>query len=356
MKRLLGIACLLATYAGCNCSSNGLTSTAGSDAGPDAGGPVDSGGFDLDGGNCTANSTDLTGCACSKAGDMRSCYPQNVPPQTRGVGLCHDGTQTCQLVGELSAWGACTGYVIPQLPNCTDGLDQDCSGKVGCADPACAENPSCNTGCDAGDTRKCYDGPAGTENVGLCRDGVQVCTGGQWPSTCQGEVLPAPENCCDLADHNCNGLPGCFDFFYCNASTSSCCAIGACDAGPGCFCPQGAGDGTTCPDGTHEINHITWVACCPCTAADCGSPSECCGTPVCAGASACAGLTCNPLPPSCNGQTNTDCDDFPEDCDEPCCKCNNCGDAGCGISGSGCNTSADCCPNLACDPNSGVCM
>ena len=49
-----------------------------------------------------------------------------------------------------------------------------------------------------------------------------------------------------------------------------------------------------------------------------------CGEAVCAGSSSCAGLTCKPLPASCNGQVNFDCDDFPEDCDEPCCPCSNC--------------------------------
>ena len=50
----------------------------------------------------------------------------------------------------------------------------------------------------------------------------------------------------------------------------------------------------------------------------------CCAESVCAGNSQCAGLTCKPLPASCNGKVNADCDDFPEDCDEPCCKCTNC--------------------------------
>jgi hypothetical protein len=46
---------------------------------------------------------------------------------------------------------------------------------------------------------------------------------------------------------------------------------------------------------------------------------------VCAGNSACNTVTCtNSLPASCNGMTNADCDDFPEDCDEPCCRCSSC--------------------------------
>jgi hypothetical protein len=150
--------------------------------------------------------------------------------------------------------------------------------------------------------------------------------GGQWPSTCTGEVLPAQENCCDALDHNCNGLPGCLDLFLC--ITASCCQ-NSCDAShvdPGCVCPQGSGDTATCPNGDHGVSKGGFPPldeCCPCTANDCGDP-QCCGETACAGNPSCANVTCKPLPASCNGQVNADCDDFPEDCDEPCCKCTHC--------------------------------
>jgi hypothetical protein len=193
---------------------------------------------------------------------------------------------------------------------------------------------SADSFCDAGDTRKCYDGPPKTENVGVCRDGLQSCQpNGTWPADCPGEVLPAPvEDCCGALDMNCNGLAGCQDL-----SSPSLCFLSTCciplqpcgpDAGidPGCACPVGAGDTQTCPSGTHVVTRHGVGECCPCTSSDCGSTAgNCCGTPACAGAAACAGETCNPLPASCNGQVNTDCDDFPEDCDEPCCLCSSCG-------------------------------
>lgn len=61
-----------------------------------------------------------------------------------------------------------------------------------------------------GTTRTCYNGPAQTRNVGICREGMQTCTGGRW-SPCAGEVLPeASESCSDPSDmqldHNCNGV------------------------------------------------------------------------------------------------------------------------------------------------------
>jgi hypothetical protein len=53
------------------------------------------------------------------------------------------------------------------------------------------------------------------------------------------------------------------------------------------------------------------------------------------------------LPASCNGMVDTDCDDFPEDCDEPCCYCSNC--PPCGNTGASCAQASDCCTPLTCN-------
>jgi hypothetical protein len=61
--------------------------------------------------------------------------------------------------------------------------------------------------CAPGEARSCYDGPAGTEGVGLCRAGTQACAGdgASW-GACAGEVLPAPvEDCASGQDQNCDG-------------------------------------------------------------------------------------------------------------------------------------------------------
>lgn len=285
---------------------------------------------------CAANATDQKGCGCSSAGMTRSCYPNDVSSKTIGVGTCKAGTQTCEAQGEFASWGACTGAVTPTTETCTGTVvDSNCNGKVGCADPSCATNPACMTmGCTDGQTRSCYDGPSGTENTGTCKDGTQTCTNGKWPSTCVGEVLPTPnENCCDPLDHNCNGLPGCFDFLSC--FTNSCCSAMCAPANvtAGCACPTGTGDSATCPLGDHLVSingSLLQQQCCPCTAADC-SDLNCCGYDVCSASASCAGANCMPassLPASCNGQVSTDCDDWPEDCDEPCCLCASCADAG----------------------------
>ena len=273
---------------------------------------------------CNPTSLDLQDCACSTPGQTRACYTG--PPPTRMVGNCHDGTQTCLKNGELSAWGACIGSIDPQSESCKSTVDTNCNGKVGCADPTCANDPSCQMGCTNGQTRPCYDGPSGTENVGVCKDGTQTCVNGTWSMPCTGEVTPQPINCCDAIDHACTGIVGCFNLFQCIAA--ACCQTSCMMANvdPGCVCPQGSGDQETCPQGdkyVHKGGFPGTDECCPCTANDCGTPN-CCDEAVCAGSQACQGMNCNPLPPSCNGQVSADCDDFPEDCDEPCCECTTC--------------------------------
>lgn len=96
------------------------------------------------------------------------------------------------------------------------------------------------------------------------------------------------------------------------------------DAGPPGRCSPilGSGELQSCPDGT-IVHGTAAYECCPCTALDCGNPA-CCATAVCANATACRAVTCHGLPASCGGRANVDCDDFPEDCDEPCCPCTSC--------------------------------
>jgi hypothetical protein len=269
---------------------------------------------------CGSDSGDQQGCGCS--GTMsRACYSGQ--PATRNMGVCHDGMQVCS-GGEVGMYGTCDGEVLPGGENCTNGIDDNCDGLVDCADPTCATDPTCNTGCTDGQTRQCYDGPSGTLGVGTCKPGTQTCANGQWPTTCPGEVLPMPEDCSSPSDLNCNYLPGCFDIFSC--ATSPACQQSCSLTRSDCVCPMGQGDVATCPEGTLGVTNGGFpgtVECCPCTASDCGN-AACCGESVCAGNAACNGLTCNTLPASCNGQVNFDCDDFPEDCDEPCCKCTTC--------------------------------
>jgi len=137
------------------------------------------------------------GCVC-KPGATRACYLG--PASTRGVGACADGTQTCVAGagGIGSDWGTCTGSRLPGAETCNDA-DDDCDGVI---DDGCV--------CRRGETRACYDGPAATAGVGICRPGTQACiveAGVARFGPCEGEVLPAAAGeICNGADDDCDGV------------------------------------------------------------------------------------------------------------------------------------------------------
>jgi hypothetical protein len=178
------------------------------------------------------------GCDCIE-GETQSCYSGD--PGTEGVGTCLAGEQICDATG---SWGACEGEVTPVAEQC-DGLDDDCDdevdeefGTVTCglgicqvtveecvdAQPVpCTPNPPNPNGetcdgtdddCDGdvdedcpcvnGQTQSCYTGPMGTQNVGACMDGTQICdVNGSW-GACSGDVTPTTESC-DGLDNDCDG-------------------------------------------------------------------------------------------------------------------------------------------------------
>jgi alpha-tubulin suppressor-like RCC1 family protein len=61
--------------------------------------------------------------------------------------------------------------------------------------------------CVPGSMVDCYTGPAGTENVGICHGGKKTCNPqGTAYGNCEGQVVPAAENCVTPADDDCDGL------------------------------------------------------------------------------------------------------------------------------------------------------
>ncbi|MGK0357839.1 MAG: hypothetical protein ACI9U2_000122 [Bradymonadia bacterium] len=122
---------------------------------------------------------------------QRACY--DGPAITQDVGLCRGGQSTCA-GGEF---GDCVGQITPR-PEVCDSADNDCNGDVD-------DLPAGMCVCEAGETRACYSGDAGTQNVGVCRAGRQTCqANGQGYGGCEGEVLPSAE-VCDGDDNDCNG-------------------------------------------------------------------------------------------------------------------------------------------------------
>ncbi|GAC1352901.1 MAG: hypothetical protein NVSMB1_20510 [Polyangiales bacterium] len=262
---------------------------------------------------------DLAGCQCAllALGTTQRCYPG--PAKQAGVGACVWGTQRCDKTGEFGTWSACEGAGEPSAEKC-DGIDHDCDGT---ADEGCA--------CTTGAKRNCYGGPPGTEGVGLCHGGTQLCAAGGW-GKCVGEVLPTP-NTCDGLDHLCNKAPnvGC----ACPPGTVEACYDGP--AGPGGVgSTWGACVGEALPtpaacDGIdHACNKLPYATCL-CTP---GQTRSCYSGPAAtAGVGAChAGMqTCNasgtawsttcagevlPSAEICFDLIDQDCDGKP---DEGCC-------------------------------------
>ena len=193
-------------------------------------------------------STDEGGvCGTCKPGASMACYTGAT--KTKGVGTCKGGTRFC-LIG--NSWGSCQGEVTPTAEVCNN-KDDDCDGTTDegvtwegspCVDPTrkgicqagtwscsqgkmackqtqkaatketCAngmdddcngktdETPPCN--CKVGSTKGCYNGPAYTAGVGICKAGVQICSSGQSWGPCIGAVTPAKE-ICNGKDDDCDG-------------------------------------------------------------------------------------------------------------------------------------------------------
>ncbi len=123
-------------------------------------------------------------------GTIEECY--SGPSGTKGVGECKAGKRTCSDEGK---WGECKGEVTPTSESC-DGKDNDCDSNV---------DNNCGTTCTEGQTRSCYTGAEGTQDVGPCKAGTETCgADGSW-GQCEGQVLPVPENCGTKQDDNCDG-------------------------------------------------------------------------------------------------------------------------------------------------------
>jgi hypothetical protein len=65
--------------------------------------------------------------------------------------------------------------------------------------------------CAPGAIVACYEGPPGTEGVGLCKPGSKTCAAdGASFGPCEGAILPVAENCATPVDEDCDGLaPSC---------------------------------------------------------------------------------------------------------------------------------------------------
>jgi len=71
--------------------------------------------------------------------------------------------------------------------------------------PPPVEDDQSGSGCKPQETVDCYEGPEGTEAVGMCVAGTRTCnTDGTGYGACQGQMTPAAETCVDPADEDCD--------------------------------------------------------------------------------------------------------------------------------------------------------
>ncbi|MEE2787038.1 MAG: MopE-related protein [Myxococcota bacterium] len=120
---------------------------------------------------------------------------------------------------------------IPQEPPLTEkcnGRDDDCDGRM-----------------DENVTRRCFDGPPGTQENGRCANGIQTCNDGQWES-CEGQVLPSQESC-DGQDEDCDGQ---IDEEVPTVEVE--CGVGACQTIGETLCVDGQMDTIRCEPGAPE--------------------------------------------------------------------------------------------------------
>jgi hypothetical protein len=93
----------------------------------------------------------------------------------------------------------CIGIPVGRFEDICNGSDDDCDGRI--------DNTA---GGDAVLRQACYTGPGGTQDVGPCIGGTQVCesppgaNAAVWSETCFDEVIPTAETC-NAVDDDCNG-------------------------------------------------------------------------------------------------------------------------------------------------------
>ncbi|HOX42533.1 MAG TPA: MopE-related protein [Myxococcota bacterium] len=226
------------------------------------------------------------------------------------------------------------------LEICGDGRDNDCDAQTDEAD----------CGCTPGQRAPCYDGPAPTTGVGLCRTGVALCQQDRTFGECTGQILPGVEACNGL-DENCDGqsdeglLNRCGACLPLDPELVELCGNGLdddcngqmdenCSCDPQCLCGEpGAGSNCTCHPPIHQPCYsgspgtLGFGPCrggfhdCQADPAGGWSWTACAGevlpTPECVGGG-------NGLDDDCDGATDDGClpdgdgDGFapPEDCDD----------------------------------------
>ena len=214
-------------------------------------------------------------CAGECTPTVKRCSPSGSAVQTcNTLGLWVD-TSSCPL-GCDSAARACI-TCVPKTEDCTNGQDDDCDGKIDCADSSCSNGTTCGTDkvCNNGACQGCKTGvacPSDVCKVTECSTGVQQCVassstnGAKCSATtcnvgvkktyaCSGGSCAETRTACDGACNSqgtdcqpcggqgeeccqgkCNSGLGCLDSVCkpCGLSSQPCCPVNSCNQGLVC--------------------------------------------------------------------------------------------------------------------------
>ena len=159
-------------------------------------------------GTTTTDATTGPACQSPETECDGECVNINTDPEN--CGACGASCEADELCADGDCVGVCPEEQLQCGQSCVDP-DADPEHCGGC-DNACLENQVCELGacvdlaCAPNSEEACYNGPDGTEGVGLCVAGVRVCAeDGKSYGPCEGEVVPALEDCDTPADENCDG-------------------------------------------------------------------------------------------------------------------------------------------------------
>jgi hypothetical protein len=128
-------------------------------------------------------------------GDVEGCYEG--PPATRGVGLCTDGTRTCQASG---AWGSCLGQTLPSTEICGNAFDENCDGSLYALDEDGDGWTTCDGDCCDNEVFGCID-------AHLVNPGAFEVPGNGLDDDCDGVIDEVEPSCdADLASDSNDGF------------------------------------------------------------------------------------------------------------------------------------------------------
>ena len=194
-----------------------------------------------------ADCVDDPDCPVGTICDAGACVPGCSDSQPCAGGLACCAAACIDLLTDPAHCGGCDAAPCPAPAHasavCSDGMcgvgDCDdgftnCDGDLG---NGCEVEGDCQ--CTPGEQVACYSGPMGTQDVGVCKAGLQTCNPqGTGFGPCMGEVLPGPVDlCANGLDDNCDGKQD--EDPDADKDGWTVCGGDCCDAvGPSCLNPE----------------------------------------------------------------------------------------------------------------------